>query len=361
MLQAGGAGDGELPGQRLRIAGVRLERFTLLGEGVLDRRVTADIGDTPRLRTVGDRSVGQDHHRRVIGDRDAGGLDGGLEAVRRRSRGQHRNRGFAVAAEHGLQQIGLFGLGRQTRGRAAALHVDDDQRKFGHHGQPDRLRLQRDARTRGAGDAERATVGRADRRTDAGDLVLGLERHHVEVLVLGQLVQDVRGGGDRIGAQDHLHVAQQPRGDQSVGQRGVAGDLPVLAGLELGRGHLVGGAEGLGRLAVVPARLQRQHVGLGDLGLAGELLPDERLAVLEFAAVHPRQQTEGEHVLGALAVLLRRPDRFDRTESQRRHGDRLHDVVGEFVGLERVGLVADLGEVALGELVGVGDDQTAAG
>ena len=41
-------------------------------------------------------------------------------------------------------------------------------------------------------------------------------------------------------------------------------------------------------------------------------------------------------------------------------GDGLHDVFGQFVGVQRVGLVPDLGQVALGELVGVGDDQAAA-
>ncbi len=107
-------------------------------------------------------------------------------------RRDHRDRRLAVAAEHRLQQVGLLGLGGQAGGRSAALHVDDDQRKFGHHGQADGLRLQRDAGARRAGDAERAAVGRADRRADAGDLVLGLEGQDVEVLVLGQLVQDVR-------------------------------------------------------------------------------------------------------------------------------------------------------------------------
>ena len=131
--------------------------------------------------------------------------------------------------------------------------------------------------------------------------------------------------------------------------------------LQLGRRDLVGGAERLGGFPVVPARFQRQHVGLGDVGLAGELLADERLAVLEFAAVHPRQQPEGEHVLGALAVLLRSTDRLDRTQRQRRHRDGLHDVVGQLVVFERVGLVADLREVPFGEFVGVGDDQATAG
>ena len=173
-------------------------------------------------------------------------------------------------------------------------------------------------------------------------------------------MQDVRRRGDRVAAEHHLDVGQLTGGDEAVGQRGVAGDLPVLAGWQLRRRDLVGGAERLGGLAVVPARLQRQHVGLGDVGLAGELLPDERLAGLDRPAVHPRQQAEREHVLGALAVLLGRADRLDRTEGQRGHRDGVHDVVGELVGLQRVGLVAHLGEVALGELVGVGDHQSAA-
>ncbi len=51
---------------------------------------------------------------------------------------------------------------------------------------------------------------------------------------------------------------------------------------------------------------------------------------------------------------------FDGPERQGGHRDGLHDVVGERVVLKRVGLVADLREVALGELVGVGDHQSAA-
>ncbi len=132
--------------------------------------------------------------------------------------------------------------------------------------------------------------------------------------------------------------------------------------LQLGRRDLVDAArEGLGGLAVIPAGLERQHVRLGDIGLAGELLADERLAVLELAAVHPRQQAEREHVLGALTVLLRRADLLDRAEGERGHRDGLHDVVGQVVVLQRVAFVADLRQVPLGELVGVGDDQAAAG
>ena len=165
-----------------------------------------------------------------------------VEAVRRRARRQHRHRRLAVAAEQRLQQVGLFGLGGQTRRRAAALHVDDQQRQLGHHGQPERLGLQRHARARRAGDAERAAVGGADRGADAADLVLGLEGDDVEVLVLGQLVQDVRRRRDRVAAEHDLDVGQLAGRDDAVRQRGVARDLPVFAGRQLRRRHLVGGA-----------------------------------------------------------------------------------------------------------------------
>src|SRR5262249_31207997 len=98
---------------------------------------------------------------------------------------------LAVATEHRLQQVGLFGPGWQTRRRPAALYVDDDQRQLGHHGQAHSLRLQRDAGAGGAGDTQRTAVGGADGRADARDLVFRLEGEDVEVLVLGQLVQDV--------------------------------------------------------------------------------------------------------------------------------------------------------------------------
>jgi hypothetical protein len=61
-------------------------------------------------------------------------------SARRSSRpdcgGDHRQRAFAVAAEHRLQQVRLLGLGRQAGARTAALHVDDDHRQFEHHASP---------------------------------------------------------------------------------------------------------------------------------------------------------------------------------------------------------------------------------
>ncbi len=358
VLESGRAGHGELPGQRVRITGVRLERLTLLGEGVLDLLVAGDVRNPPRLRAVGDRAVGQQHHRGVVLHSDPGGLQGHVEAVGRRARRQHGHRRFTVAAEHRLQQVGLFGLGRQTRRGAAALHVDDHQRQLGHHGQAHGLGLQRDAGAGGGGHAQRAAVGGADGRADAGDLVLGLEGQDVEVLVLGQLVQDVRGRGDRVRAQVQRQVRLARRGDQSVGQRQVAGDVPVGARGEggRGRGDLVGDGEVLGGLAEVPARPEGGDVRVGHLGLLGELLPQERLGALGRPVVHPAQQAQREHVLGALGVPAGQARVLQGLQRQRGQRHRVDAVRLQRAVLQGVGGVAHLGHRALGELVGVDDD-----
>ena len=112
-----------------------------------------------------------------------------------------------------------------------------------------------------------------------GDLVLGLEGAHPELLVLGQLVEDVRGRGDRVGAEEQGETAAQRGGDEAPGHGRVAGDVGVLTGLEDGRLDLVGRLEQLGRLAEVVAGLEGPEVGLLDQLLAGVLLGDPRPAV----------------------------------------------------------------------------------
>src|SRR3546814_6692087 len=87
--------------------------------------------------------------------------------------------------------------------RAAALHVDHQQRQLGHHCQADRLTLQGDTGAGRGGDAEVTGKGGADGGADSGDLVLGLKRRHAERLVLGELVEDVGGRSDRVGAEEH--------------------------------------------------------------------------------------------------------------------------------------------------------------
>ena len=83
---------------------------------------------------------------RHVADGDPPGFLSDVEAIGRAAGGDHRHRALAVAAEHRLEQVGLFGLGRQAGARAAALHVDDDHRQLGHDGQADAFALERDAR-----------------------------------------------------------------------------------------------------------------------------------------------------------------------------------------------------------------------
>ena len=71
---------------------------------------------------------------------------------------------------------------------------------------------------------EGAAEGRAERRADAGDLVFGLEGAHAELLVLGELVQDVRRRRDRVASQGT--GAAWPDGRPRVAPRQVP-TLPV--------------------------------------------------------------------------------------------------------------------------------------
>ena len=159
VLEPRRAGDRPRPGQGLLVAQVgpelapsssrRDDRWlvAVANAGSIVGQL-GQLGDAPRLGAVGEHAVGEQHHRRAVGDRDPDRLEGRVEAVAGGARRDDRHRRLAVAAEHRLQQVGLLGLGRQPGRRAAALDVDDQQRQLGHHGQADRLGLQRDARAR---------------------------------------------------------------------------------------------------------------------------------------------------------------------------------------------------------------------
>ena len=210
VLQSRRARDRPGASERVLVAQVGpvlpVARFGLVvefcGERRIDDRQVGEFGDPPRLGAVGEVAVGEQDHRGAVGDRDPGRLQCGVEAVAGGARRDHGHGRLAVAAEHRLQQVGLLGLGRQSRRRASPLDVDHQQGQFGHYGQPDRLGLQRQAGARGGRDPQLPHECRTERGTDAGDLVLGLERRHAEALVLAQLVQDVGGRRDRVGPEE---------------------------------------------------------------------------------------------------------------------------------------------------------------
>ena len=148
--------------------------------------------------------------------------------------------------------------------------------------------------------------------------------------------------------------------DQAVGQGQVAGDVPVGALGHRGRGDLVGDDEVLGRLPVVPAGPERRHVR-GRYGrLLGELLLQEGQRGLGRPVVEPGQQAERVHVLRALGVLAGDVVALQDLHRLRGQRDLVHLVAVQRAVLQRVGGVADLGQRARGELVGVDDDRAAA-
>src|SRR6202034_2498653 len=99
---------------------------------------------------------------------------------------------------------------------------------------------------------------------DAGDLVLGLQSANPEVLVLGELMEDVGGGGDGVAPEEQRQLGQLSGRDETPGQGGIAGDVGVEAGLEGSRLDFVGGRKELRRLSEVPSGLEGQSVGFRD-------------------------------------------------------------------------------------------------
>ncbi len=176
------------------------------------------------------------------------------------------------------------------------------------------------------------------------------------ILGPGQDVQHVGRRRDRVGAQEQLQPGLRGAGHQAVGERGVAGDLPVGPGRHRGRGDLVAGGEHLGGLAVRVPGLERGDVGVADVGLAREFAGQEVEGALLGTAVQPGEQAQREHVLGARGILAAQPERGHRGHGQPGQVEGVHLVAVEGAVLQRVGGVADLGQVAIGEVGGVGQD-----
>ncbi len=288
-------------------------------------------------------------------ERDADGLERSLEAVARRVRGHDRERRLTVAAVHREEQVGLLGLGGQTGRRPTALHVDHHERELEADREAERLRLQVEARAAGGGDPELAGERGADRNRGGRDLVLRLQRADAEVLVLRQLVEDVGRRGDRVGGVQDRQARLLGGGDEAVRHREVAGDVAVATRVEL-RGLDLVVLEELRGLAEVQPGLERGEVGVAHLRAGRELLLDPLERRVDRPGVHPRDQAEGEEVLRPLGVARLDPELLAGFEREARHR-YLHDVVrGERPVVERVGVVADLGEVALVERVRVDED-----
>ena len=108
----------------------------------------------------------------------------GIETVCRSRSSNHDSRTFTVTSVKRLHQVGLFALGRHTRRRTTTLHINNNQRQFGDHGQTDRFALQRQTGT-GCGSRSQAT-GKAgsDGSTDTGNFIFRLNSDDTKLLML---------------------------------------------------------------------------------------------------------------------------------------------------------------------------------
>ena len=208
-------GHGPRPGQRLRVAQVGLEALGVGAELHRELRQLVERRDLPGLGAVGQVAVGEHDHRHHVLDARCGWP----RARPRSSRRAWRPRAPASAPRS---------CGRRWPGSRSACSVLVGRPVEG----PPRWMSQI---TSGSSVAmarpmasvfsampgpevvvtrEGAAVGRADRGGDGRDLVLGLERHHPELLVHRQLVQDVGGGRDRVAALEERQArpaAPRPR------------------------------------------------------------------------------------------------------------------------------------------------------
>ena len=129
-------------------------------------------------------------------------LVGDVEAVAGRRRGQDHHRRLAVAAVQRLHQVGLLGLGGQAGARARPLDVEDHERQLGHHGEPDALGLEREP-----GPLVAQTPMAPPNAAPMADATAAISSSAWKVrtrkrLCMSQLMQDVAGRRDRIGAVD---------------------------------------------------------------------------------------------------------------------------------------------------------------
>ena len=206
-----------------------------------------------------------------------------------------------------------------------------------------------------------AAEGGAERRAEAGDLVFGLERAHAEVLVLRQLVEDVRRRRDRVAAEQHRQLGELAGGDEPPRQRGVAGDVRVEPGRQRCRLHLVAVVEQLGGLAEVVARPGRRPGSASRTGgLAAKRSSIHSSVVLGRPGVEPRDEPEGEEVLGPVGITRLHAERQGGLLGERGHRHLDHLVARQAAVGERVGGRPGLGQAALVEGVGVDDEHAAA-
>ena len=118
-------------------------------------------------------------------------------------------------------------------------------------------------------------------------------------------------------------------------------------------------AADLGGLAIGMAGVERRDIGFGELGILGEFGAQPLDDGLAVAIEHPQRQAQRPHVLAAQRLLVAEAEGLHRVERELRDVEPDDLPLAEASVVERIGLVAGLGEVACPEFPLIGDDQPA--
>ena len=131
--------------------------------------------------SFGDEQVGQDQAGALVFVAEVEQLRNRLEQIELARRGDDERGIIALARAEHLPEIALLGLGRHARGRAGALHIHANDRRFDHARHADGLGHQGKAAAAGRAHRPATGMGRADDHVHHADLVLHLPNHDAEL------------------------------------------------------------------------------------------------------------------------------------------------------------------------------------
>ena len=181
----------------------------------------------------------------------------------------------------------------------------------------------------------------------------------MEPPILGELVEDVARGRDRVAAVEETQPRVLRGGNEAERERAVAGHVPVLARLESrGLDHVR--VERFDRLAVVVPGFEGAHVRFGQWSGLLEPVADRLLLALRVARVDPEHQAQRVEVLAPARVLRGDAGSLDGLAHEPLEVDLDHAVVLDRAVGERIRLPAGAIEIRLLEGRFVEDEQAAA-
>ena len=175
------------------------------------------------------------------------------------------------------------------------------------------------------------------------------------------MMQDRRGRGDRVAAEEHLHAGKLRPRDEPVRDRLGAGDGAVEPRLRRGGRDmmLLERRRQFGRLAIGMARVERGNIGLGQLRRLGELGLEPVNDRLARTIEHPEREPKRPHILAAERFLVAKAERLHRIHRQLGDVERQKLPLRQRPVGQRRHIITCLGEIARAELTLIGDDQAA--